>query len=739
MLSVRTACLRLLAVGALAVGAAHAQAPLSLVDDETRVSQISFVETDGQALDPAQLKLQIATTGPDLLERLRRRLLGGGEVYPLNPIDIARDAVRIQRYYVRNGFPLAVTDYEVELDSSANRGRVTFVTTHGPPLVIGEVTFGAGGGRPAREVLPPNVQDDWDTFTRRIALRSGDRLDEFSLFELQTQTLAWLRSQGYAFADVGVERFVDATGLRADVRLKLTPGPRARYDEIRVEGVDGLPESIVRRELPFETGDLFDARELTEGQREIFGLGLFQLALVDVIPGQPRDSTVSVLVRLRRGPTRVLTGFGGYYSDGGVTVRGQVTHRNFLGGARQATVGVEARTGLFGTVGQSVTGEPIRDMRASLSLRQPYVFDRRLSLTVQPSVRDRRDEIEASRQAELSTTLLFSRRALQTVALAATGRYRALSTGQRLRLLDPEDTLGLDTLTAVTAGLGIDATYGQLDSPLSPRRGFVVRPSLSVAGGDVGYVRARVSGTALVPFGRRMGVAARLTGGMLFSGSARLSTRTDPDALPDYLLLRDQLFYAGGTADVRGWATARLGPKTFSVIPDRDGLLQGPGDIAYVGVGGRSKVSGSLQLNLPLPLGPQWGALFFLDGGGVFNPSRVPTATLLRATGNVTDASLADLLDAEGSLRVGTGAGVQYLSPVGNVTLSIGLKLNPSALDLRDAADVLCGNDFSARSPECTGGYVGARLAGIPFDIETVETNPITGRLQLHFSIGQTF
>ena len=77
----------------------------------------------------------------------------------------------------------------------------------------------------------------------------------------------------------------------------------------------------------------------------------------------------------------------------------------------------------------------------------------------------------------------------------------------------------------------------------------------------------------------------------------------------------------------------------------------------YTGTGGRGKVSASAQLNLPLPLGPQWGANVFLDAGQVFRPSTVPTTLLLRASGNPADAQLADILDREGGFRAGAGAG----------------------------------------------------------------------------------
>ena len=68
--------------------------------------------------------------------------------------------------------------------------------------------------------------------------------------------------------------FPDSTGLVADVRLKIIAGPRARVDSIRVEGAETVADRIVTRELPFSEGDVFAANELTDGQREIFGLNL---------------------------------------------------------------------------------------------------------------------------------------------------------------------------------------------------------------------------------------------------------------------------------------------------------------------------------------------------------------------------------------------------------------------------------------------------------------------------------
>ena len=755
------------AVVALAAGA-RAQAPLTLVNDSTTTASVSFAFEDGQTLIEEDLRLQIALKEPP---GFFGRLIGaGGGVYPFDPVILAKDVVRLRRHYVESGFPLAEVDYDVELDTAANAVDVTFLVAEGPPLLISGVEFAGPGQVPVAPLLAPEIRDGWADFTLDVALREGERLDLASRVRLQSQTISWLRNRGYAYADAGAEAFVDSTGLRADVRVKVNVGPRARFGEVRVQAVDGglggLGEGVVLRQLPFESGDLFDASALSEGQREVFGLGIFQLAVVDAAPGQEYgDETVDVLVRVRRGPPWVASAFLGYFSDGGVTVRAGVTNRNALGGARTLGADVEARTGIAGAGGQAVGGGPITDYRATVTFRQPYVLDRRLSYTLQPSVRERNDEIEASRQYEVANTLLYTRGPLRTAALSLAGRYRDLRRGQGLRLLDagllgldPAPTLRSDALTAAVAGLGLDVTWGRVDDALRPARGVIVRPSLAVAGGDVSFARARLAGTLLAPLGR-FGLVARAT-----VGTVRGIGGSDPDDPDDYVLLRDQLFYAGGTSDVRGWSGARLGPKTIAVTPPvgPDGpnppldaaTIRSAGDVNYVGIGGQAKVSASVQLDLPVPFGPPaLGALVFVDGGRVWAPSDVPTGDLLRASGAPADLTLAALLDEEEAFRFGAGGGLQYLSPVGSIAFAIGVKLNPSTLDLVPAAVLYCGTSINdAEDPKCFGGdeinnpgegtargYLDARLSGTDFNPEDLPRDEVFGRLQFHLSIGQTF
>ncbi len=104
-------------------------------------------------------------------------------------------------------------------------------------------------------------------------------------------------------------------------------------------------------------------------------------------------------------------------------------------------------------------------------------------------------------------------------------------------------------------------------------------------------------------------------------------------------------------------------------------------------------------------LSDKWNAFTFLDGGKVWTPDR-------------RFALDAGVLDQD-KLFLGTGIGFGYETVVGAVEVALGYKLNPSALDLRDPAEVL------------------AALA----EGRSIEDVPASNsrRFHLHFSIGATF
>jgi outer membrane protein insertion porin family len=252
----------------------------------------------------------------------------------------------------------------------------------------------------------------------------------------------------------------------------------------------------------------------------------------------------------------------------------------------------------------------------------------------------------------------------------------------------------------------LSGSFADVDDLTDPRRGWVVRPSAKVTFPEplstAQFTRLDIFVSRFQPLGRNVVLAARLSAGRLFPfGKSVPSEGSDPTF--SFVHLRDESMTAGGTNDVRGWGDRMLGPK----VPDVEAHIVGADTVLtadqYVPIGALARISGSVELRFPAPgMTAAWRTQVFLEAGRVWTPDE--------------RFSQATLLPENTELRWSAGVGVSYQTAVGALGLSLGYKLNPSPLDLRDAGKVL-----------------DAYVAGQP--IESAETDALS-RLHLHFSFG---
>lgn len=733
----RTHALLACAIGVLALlgsPLAHGQTdPLTEVDQRTEVRGIGFRFVDTQTFPTPRLREQIAHSDPGRFVALRRALSFLPVIPPVGthsfrPVDLARDAVRLERFYQRNGFLFPDVDWLVRYDEDRNEVAILFTIREGPPLQLQSLDYRGPDGRLAREHIAPELRDDWERFKQEAALQTGDRLDQFRVIQLEDQALSWVRDRGYAFAQANAVATIDTLANRADVVIFMDPGPRARVSEIIVEGNEMVDDHVVLRELPFTVGDRFSQRRLTEGQREVFGLNVFTIAIAEV-PEQPVDSLVTVRVRVRERSPRAVTAQTGYLSEGGITGQADWTHRNFLGGARTFTASVIANTGL----GAFVT-EPDRRYRSTLSLRQPYFFDRRLSITGSVFAERRDDFRDRSRAFGGDATLLFERGQFRTVSASYSfedrrvEEFRFGTGGDTTQVSLIEEQLNL--ATAVTTNLSqsvlsLNATYGSLDNPFEPTSGFLLRPAVRVAlpfpAGGLQYTRLRLAASHYLPIGNRMTLATRAGAGRLFPAGA--SPQGPAEAFTELLRLRDVVLLAGGPADVRGWRPGSLGPKALDLIVLTDQDETTLTAARYFPFGGTMRLSAGAELRFGL--GETLGTFIFLDAGRVSTPE---SAYQVAGDGPIFDRAYGDIE----RVFFGTGGGISLASPVGAIRVALGYKVNPSFFDVRDPQDIAEALQAALRANPDAGSAELIEAA------RTVEPS-FWRRLHLHLSIGQTF
>ena len=120
------------------------------------------------------------------------------------------------------------------------------------------------------------------------------------------------------------------------------------FGAISIEGDVSVGEDVIRRELAFNEGDLYQLSRITESQRRIYGLELFQF--VNIAPRLPEDlgPQVPVVVTVAEGKHRRLQLAAGYGSEEKARARINWRHVNLGGGARTGETeakGIIARTG----------------------------------------------------------------------------------------------------------------------------------------------------------------------------------------------------------------------------------------------------------------------------------------------------------------------------------------------------------------------------------------------------------
>jgi len=614
---------------------------LFLVDSETRISSLGWSFPSGSALETSRLEENIAVTGPGTLSWVK----GVFDFVPFvpspsharfSPVVLQRDVVRLRRLYRSAGFPDAEVDYGVALDTTTNRVEITMIVDQKEPIIVDSVSVRvveadvaavsdsseasvagstpdasalvpsdasraerveAEAAPPGPEIdLPEELREAWASFQRRLHGSRGERFSQGERARLVQETTDWFLERGYPWARTSVAR-VDTTGTEVFVGLRAAPGSRARVGEIRIEGDERLSRSVLAREIPIRVGDWYDASRISEGERELYELDLVRQALGDIVDGTARDTTVTVRFRIDEGLPRLIWGRVGWRSESGMGGEAHWQHRDLFGGARAFTVSTNFESG-WAALEETKT----RSVGLSALVRQPYLFQRTMAGTFGPFVRYRDDFRDRSLLFGVETSLIYRKRALEAVTLQhELSRLRVDDTYQLTpirQVVEQGDSVFSPIF--VKSLFTLTGAYGTLDDRINPGSGYLIEPNVAVTGpsgvSDVEYARMGLRAMAVHPLGRHLSFFVRGTAGRLFP-FGESDPATGVSRTRALVGLRDAMFTAGGTSDVRGWGNGLMGSKIPDVGVTDAGVVVAD---RYVPAGGLARLTGTVELLLSL-------------------------------------------------------------------------------------------------------------------------------------------
>jgi outer membrane protein insertion porin family len=583
-------------------------------------------------------------------------------------------AAAITELYRVRGFAQAAVKSNIQVLPPAQAVNVTFRPVairfeidEGPQAVMSGVEFAGNAAIPSAALQSQMLLQGGRPFYRPQLSADRDTIERV------------YRNQG--FQDVSV---ISQLAFADDQRLvsltwTIREGDQITVDRILINGNDRIATSLIRRELTIKPGNPMSVDAMLESQRNLAALGLFRRVRITELP-RTGSLQRDVLVDVEEAATTTIDYGGGLEvgriagaaDDGsGAIDELDIGPRGFFAISRRNLWGKNRSVTLFGRVTLRREAEDpedpentgdygFNDYRGLFTFREPRAFGTTGDAQVTAF-------IEQGRRSSFS----FNRRgvtgdyARRIKAFTVTGRYTFDYTKLFDEQIAAEDQLLIDRLFPQVK---LSKIFGAVlrdsrDDVLDPQKGTVIGLDGSLAspllGSEVGFVKTFAQGFIYrrLP-GRRIVVAAgaRLGLAVGFSqdieppfeiarqGEGGSLTRAVDRAELFPIVIRDlpasERFFAGGDTTVRGFALDRLG--TDETL-DPQGFPQGG--------------NGMLILNLETRA-PYWKSMqfvWFLDAGNVYKYA--------------SDIRLDEM-------RVSSGVGVRYRSPIGPLRVDWGWKLS---------------------------------------------------------------
>ncbi|MFI5397381.1 MAG: outer membrane protein assembly factor BamA [Candidatus Binatia bacterium] len=597
------------------------QVTLTYKVDEGKVVRIEKIVCEGaRAFSPRELKRVMQTKEKWFLSFVT----GAGN---LDNEALKTDIERLTAFYYDHGY------IDVKIDEPAvqrtEKGlNVTIKIDEGDQYKVGTVDVGG------------DLLADMKKAREKLSLKPGEIFRTSKLREDINSLTEVYGDQGYAFVNVTPDTDVDRAGKTVDVTYKASRGPEVYIDKIDVTGNTKTRDKVIRRELELGEQERFSGSKLRRSQERLRRLGFFEDVNITTRKAESEDR-LDLLVDVKEASTGAFSAGAGISSGENYLFNVRLSEINLFGRGQRLVLNAD-----FGAIRRNF----------SLDFTEPYFLDTELtagfSLFNWQLIFDQ--FTRGGTGASVRTLYPFS-----ALGWDALGPLPLLDTrfGLEYRIEDAEikdvsqaapTQIRTEQGTSLTSAIIPRLFRDTRNHPFDPTSGSSQDLSVEVAGlgGQSQFIKAEARGRWYFPFWKSpsLGTFTFSTGGTLGYG---LGYGTERE-LPLF-----ERYFPGGINSVRGFRILSLGPRN-AVWDNYPRLLNtNP-------VGGSQQLIFNEEVIFPIVEALGLKGVVFFDAGNAF--------------------SAAQGIDL-GEMRMATGGGLRWLSPIGPLRIEIGFPLNPHVGD----------------------------------------------------------
>ena len=523
---------------------------------------------------------------------------------------LSADLETLRSFYLDSGYiNFNIDSTQVSITSDKKDVYITINITEGNQFRISDI-------RMTGEILVPEKE-----LFGLVAIAHGDIFSRQKITETSSNISDWLGNEGYAFANINAVPEIDDENKEVALTFFLDPGKRVYVRRINFKGNTGTEDQVLRREMRQLEGGWISTGAIERSKERLQRLGYFEDINVETpaVPGTTDQVDVNFSVTEKSSGSLIVG--AGFSQVAGISINIGLTQENFLGTGNRVSA----------TFNNSDINRTF-----ALGWRNPYITKDGVSLSLDGYLRKTNagnanladydlDELGL----RVGTGIPISE--FNTVDLAITPQRTKFQPGAdpSTEVQDFADETGGEYITyTLTAGWSNDSR----DSFLLPSKGQLTSLVMDVAtpGGDLTYYKLTFRFQQLIALSRlfsiRFGTELGYGDGYGDTGDLPLTEN----------------YFAGGIRSVRAYEANTLGPRDSKGEP----------------LGGDRKLTGTVELILPLPFIRESKAFritTFVDAGNVFGPGQRLDYRELRASAGISGI---------------------WISPFGPLTISFGYPFN---------------------------------------------------------------
>lgn len=607
--------------------------------DEGRASSISSIRFVGNKVYDNDDLLDLMQLGtPNWFSWYTKRDLYSRE-------KLAADLETIRSHYLDAGY-LDFKFDSVQVSISPNRSDVflTINMTEGEPYTI-------SGSKLQGDLLGLD-----DVFTPMLTLKEGSTYNASEANAVAEAIKDKLSTLGYAFSQVTPNPMTNPTDHKVEVVYTVDPGRRAYVRRVNISGNNRTRDEVIRREVRQYEAAWFDSDKVKVSRDRIDRLGFFDSVTAEPVPVQGTRDQVDLDVKVQERATGSVSLGAGYSTSEGIVLSGGFAQNNLLGTGKSLQVDLN-------------TSKSQRTY--AVSITEPYVTPTGISRTW--DVSDRRVDLNKLDVADVkyetgAAALSFGIPFTEYDRVFLGGRVEStkvsVNDNSPQRYKTYVEKFGKNPWSvAATIGWARDSR----DSSLAPNRGVYQRLNgeIGLPGLDIEYYKFTYQYQHYWPVTKNLTLAFN---GQVGYGDVYGKT----DMFPFF-----KNFYVGGIGSVRGFESGSLGPTESD-----------PGNYSSSTnyLGGDRMMNASVELLAPLPGGDRTLRIFtFLDTGYAWGYKGTRVNGVMQYERQPIDF---------GDLRVSTGIGIAWISPLGPLKFSIAYPLKKEEGDKTQRFQFQIGTGF---------------------------------------------